>query len=105
MNTEYFVALAQTFEKHYGIEFEGIRKGPVADTKERLVQFKTNIDKVMSLLDKNGLGDWLADRLVQIGDTVKDDLPWGIDAKANPCLGERLRRKNLPTEPQMVTVA
>ena len=31
MNSEYFVALAQTFEEHYGVEFEGIRKGPVTD--------------------------------------------------------------------------
>src|SRR5205807_5442176 len=104
MNSEYFVALAQTFEKHYGLEFEGIRNGPVTDTKERLIQFKTNIDKVMSLLDTNGLGDWLADRLVQIGDTVKDDLPVRIDAKTNPFLDERLRVKNLPSEPQKVTV-
>ena len=42
-------------------------------TSERLIQFKTNIDMVMSVLDQNGLGDWLADRLVEIGDTVKDD--------------------------------
>ena len=27
------------------------------------------MDVVMSVLDKNGLGDWLANRLVQIGDT------------------------------------
>ena len=27
MNSDYFVALAQTFEKHYGVKFEGIRKG------------------------------------------------------------------------------
>jgi transketolase len=104
MNSEYFLALAQTFEKHYGIEFEGIRKGVVTDTKERLIQFKTNIDKVMALLDRNGLGDWLADRLVAIGETVKDDLPLRIDAKTNPFLDDRLRVKNLPTEPQKVTV-
>ena len=104
MNSEYFVALAQTFEKHYGMEFEGIHKGAVTDTKERLIQFKTNIDKVMSLLDKNGLGNWLADRLVTIGDTVKDDMPLRINAKTNPFLDERLRVKNLPTESQKVTV-
>ena len=60
MNSDYFVALAKTFEEHYGVEFEGIRKGAVSDTRERLIQFKTNIDVVMSLLDRNGLGDWLA---------------------------------------------
>ncbi|MCU1284562.1 MAG: putative transketolase [Acidobacteriales bacterium] len=104
MNSEYFVALAQTFEKQFGIEFEGIRKGAVADTRERLVQFKTNIDKVMSVLDQNGLGDWLADRLVQIGDSVKDDVPLRIDTKHDAFQDERLRVKNLPVEPQKVPV-
>ncbi|MCU1309803.1 MAG: putative transketolase [Candidatus Angelobacter sp.] len=104
MNSEYFVALAQTFEKQYGVEFEGIRKGPVTDSRERLIQFKTNIDRVMSLLDRNGLGDWLADRLVQIGDTVKDDAPIHFDTKRDPFLDDRLRVSNLPVEPQKVTV-
>ena len=104
MNSEYFVALAQTFEKQYGVEFAGIRKGPVTDPAERLIQFKTNIDVVMSLLDRNGLGDWLADRLVQIGDSVKDELPTRADVKHDPFLDERLRVANLPEEPQTLTV-
>ena len=84
------------------MEFEGIRKGPVTDTRERLIQFKTNIDVVMSVLDSNGLGDWLAERLVEIGDTVKDDLPLRIEVKHDPFLDERLRVANLPEEPQKV---
>ena len=44
MNSEYFVALARTFEERYGVEFSGIRKGAVTDPRERLIQFKTNID-------------------------------------------------------------
>jgi len=32
MNSEYFVALAETFEKQYGVEFEGLRNGPAATT-------------------------------------------------------------------------
>ena len=55
MNSEYFVALAETFEKHYGVEFQGIRQGPVTNPRERLIQFKTNIDVVMSVLDAHGL--------------------------------------------------
>jgi transketolase len=105
MNSDYFVALARTFEKHYGVTFEGIRQGPVADPRERLIQCKTNIDVVMSVLDRNGLGDWLADRLVAIGDTVKDDFPLHFDVHRNPFLDERLRVENLPTEPQKVTVS
>ena len=105
MNSDYFVALAKTFEDHYGVQFEGIRKGPVTDPKERLIQFKTNIDIVMSLLDRNGLGDWLADRLVEIGDTIKDDVPVTFDVKTDPFLDERLRVKNLPADPQTVKVS
>ena len=39
----------------------GIRDGAVTDPRERLIQFKTNMDVVMSLLDRDGLGDWVAD--------------------------------------------
>jgi transketolase len=104
MNSDYFVSLARTFEERYGVEFSGIRKGPVTDTRERLLQFKTNIDVVMSVLDRDGLGDWLADRLVEIGDSVKDRLPLRIDAKQDPFLDERLRVANLPEETQTLTV-
>ena len=104
MNSEYFVALAETFERHFGVEFSGIRKGPVTDARERLIQFKTNIDTVMSLLDRNGLGDWLADRLVEIGDGLNDKLPVRIDARRDPFLDERLRVANLPHEPQKLSI-
>jgi len=104
MNSDYFVALCKTFEDKYGIQFEGIRNGAVSDNRERLIQFKTNIDKVMSLLDQNGIGDWLADRLVEIGETVKDDLPLRVDARVDPFLDERLKVANLPVEPQKVKV-
>jgi len=104
MNSEYFVALAQTFEKQYGVEFEGIRQGPVSDNRERLIQFKTNIDVVMSLLDRNGLGDRLADRLVKIGDTVRDDVKLRISATSDPFLDDRLRVAALPEEPQKLSV-
>ncbi len=104
MNSEYFVALASTFEKHYGVEFAGIRKGAVTDPRERLIQFKTNIDVVMSVLDRNGLGDWLADRLVEIGDSVQDQIPLRVDVKHDPFLDDRLRVANLPEETQTLKV-
>ncbi|HYB41673.1 MAG TPA: hypothetical protein VEL75_07885 [Candidatus Methylomirabilis sp.] len=104
MNSEYFVALAGTFEKRYGVEFSGIRQGPVTDPRERLIQFKTNIDVVMSVLDQNGLGDWLADHLVEIGDSVSDHLPLRVDVKDDPFQDDRLRVANLPEEPQTLTV-
>src|SRR5216683_4925121 len=75
MNSDYFLPLAKSFENWYGVKFEGIQQGPVKDPRERLIQFKTNIDVVMSLLDRNGLGDLLADRLVDIGDSPRDEIP------------------------------
>ncbi|MBM4441918.1 MAG: hypothetical protein FJ027_16000 [Candidatus Rokubacteria bacterium] len=104
MNSEYFVALARTFEAHYGVRFAGIDQGPVTDPRERLIQFKTNIDVVMSVLEQKGLGDWLADRLVAIGDTVKDTIPLRVDVRRDPFLDERLRVANLPEETQTLTV-
>ncbi|HRW04896.1 MAG TPA: hypothetical protein P5121_07370 [Caldilineaceae bacterium] len=103
MNSDYFVALAESFERHFEVEFEGIRNGAVSDERERLLQFKTNIDVVMSLLDQNGLGDWLADRLTAIGDEVRDDFSLRIDNKNDPFLDERLAVANLPVEPQKLT--
>ena len=104
MNSDYFVALARTFEKRYGVEFEGIRQGPVKDQRDRLVQFKTNIDVAMSVLDRNGLGDWLAEHLVEIGDSLRDDLPLRLEVRQDPFLDDRLRVTHLPVEPQKVTV-
>ncbi|HKU65815.1 MAG TPA: hypothetical protein VJQ06_12225, partial [Rhizomicrobium sp.] len=105
MNSDYFVALAATFEERYGIEFDGIRKGPVTNERERLIQFKTNIDKVMSVFERDGLGDWLADRLVQIGDGVKDDRDVYFGNKPDTFLDDRLKPANLPKEPVKVTVS
>jgi transketolase len=104
MNSEYFVSLAETFEKRYGVKFAGIRDGAVTDPRERLIQFKTNIDVAMSVLDANGLGDWLADRLVEIGDSLKDDLKVRVDVTRDPFQDERLRVANLPEEPQTLSV-
>ena len=104
MNEPYFVALAETFEQRFGVEFDGIREGPVADERERLIQFKTNIDVAMSVLNQNGLGDWLANRLVEIGDSLNDELPLRIDTRSNPFQDERLRPQNIPLEPMSVEV-
>jgi hypothetical protein len=49
MNSPYIVSLARTFEERYGIQFEGIRDGEVTDPRQRLIQFKTNVDIVMSV--------------------------------------------------------
>jgi transketolase len=104
MNADYIVELSRTFEARYGVKFEGMADGPVTNMRDRLVQFKTNIDVAMSVLDSNGLGDWLADRLVEIGDQVVDRVPLRIDVTRDPFLDDRLNVANLPEAPQELTV-
>jgi transketolase len=104
MNSDYIVSLASTFEERYGVKFEGMREGPVADARERLLQFKTNIDVAMSVLGRNGLGDWLADHLADMGDAVTNTTTLRIDAARDPFLDDRLRVKNLPEEPQKIGI-
>jgi hypothetical protein len=104
MNADYIVGLSKTYEARYGVKFEGMSAGPITDMRERLLQFKTNIDVAMSVLDKNGLGDWLADRLVEIGDRVVDKVSLRVDVTRDPFLDERLKVANLPTEPQELSV-
>ncbi|MCH7735466.1 MAG: hypothetical protein IH961_09680 [Chloroflexi bacterium] len=84
MNGDYFVALAKTFEDRFGVEFQGIRDGAVGNERDRLIQLKTNMDVAMSVMEKNGLGDWLAERLVTIGDQLKDDLKLRVDRHRDP---------------------
>jgi transketolase len=105
MNSDYFVALASTFEQKYGVTFQGIRDGAPKTTADRLVQFKTNMDVVMSVLDRNGIGDWLAGRLVELGDSLDDHLPLRASVARDPFQDDRLRVANLPLEPQTVSVA
>ncbi|MFL2760757.1 MAG: transketolase-like TK C-terminal-containing protein [Dehalococcoidia bacterium] len=103
MNSDYFSALASTFENRYGVKFKGIEDGPISDEKERLIQYKENIDIAMSVLDQNGLGDWIAERLVEIGEQVEDDLTTRIDTTKDPFLDERLDYRTLSIDPKTVT--
>src|SRR5258705_4042426 len=84
MNEPYIVDLARSFEERYGVEFSGMRHGPVTSERERLGQFKTKIDVLKSLLDRGRLGDWTADRLVAGRELGKDQFPLPIDWKRDP---------------------
>ncbi len=105
MNSDYFVTLAESFEQAYGIRFEGIRDGVPATEADRLIQFKTNVDTVMSVMEQRpGLRAWIAEQLVDIAGTVDRSLSLRIDPTANPFLDSRLKVENLPVEPQDVVV-
>ena len=100
INSSYFVALAESFERRYGVEFEGIRDGVPGSEADKLIQFKTNVDILLSVMDeKSGLGDWISDRLLSIAENLNRETPTNIDETEDPFLDERLTPDGLPTEP------
>ena len=105
MNGEYFLALATSFEQKYGVTFEGIRDGVPATEAERLIQFKTNVDVLMSVLERReGLRSWLADTVLEIAGQLDLSPSLRIDPTVNPFLDDRLKVENLPTDAQDVVV-
>ncbi len=106
MNGEYFRALAATYERRYGIRFQGIREGVPETEAERLVEFKTNIDLCLSVLDKQpGLRDWITDRLVDIASGMNREMKLAIELERDPFLDERLLPESLPEDPIEVSAA
>ena len=106
MNGDYLVALAESFENEYGVKFVGLRDGPPASERERLIQLKTNVDIALSALDSTeGLREWLADRLLDIAATVDEAMPHRLMTDVDPFNDSRLKVENLPTEPQEVNSA
>ncbi|MDE2936687.1 MAG: hypothetical protein OXP37_07615 [Chloroflexota bacterium] len=104
MNSPYFLALASSFEQRYGVEFAGIHDGVPGSERDRLIEFKTNVDTVLSVLD-GGLGAWLAERLVAIGEALPDEMPARINLDKDPFQDERLAPENLPRDEITVSSA
>ena len=100
MNCEYFQALASTFEKRYGVEFQGLEAGPTANEPERLIQFKTNMDVIMSVLEKKkGLRQWIAEQLLDSAGKLDRSMAVSIPTDVNPFGDRRLKVENLPVDP------
>jgi transketolase len=104
MNSDYFRALAHSFENRYDLKFVGIDQPAPKTERERLIQFKTNVDIALSVLSRNRLGTWIAHRLLAIARTVPVDPPLRFPRDINPFSDERLRVKNLPSHPIQVTL-
>jgi len=98
MNSEYFRSLARSFENHYGVKFVGIHDSVPKSERERLIEFKTNIDVALSILEKKNLGKWVANRLLDIAGTLPQDLKLSIPRDIDPFADERLRVENLPQD-------
>ena len=100
----FFLLFDNSFEDKFGVKFIGINDGPITNERDRIIQFMTNINIVMSVLDKNNLGNWLSERLIQIGDSVKDDMQLNANPNLDPFKDERLKVSNLPLATQNIKV-
>jgi transketolase len=104
MNSPYFVALAETFERRFGVEFTGIRDGKPATEADRLVELMTNVGVALSPLDERpGLRTFLTDRILETARTLEGPMALVMAADRDPFRDDRLRVESLPEGP--VTVA
>jgi transketolase len=101
MNSEIFWQTKSPFQEKYGVKFEGFMEPPPATYEERMKQFEKNIDVVVSVLRNNkDVMRFLADRLLQIAESVPDEIQnIKIDRDKNPLHDETLYDyKNYPPE-------
>jgi transketolase len=101
MNSEPFWETKRPFAERYGVSFQGADEPAPTDEADIAAQFRANLQVVMDVLQKDeGLVDYLADRLVELGDAVPQQIPsLKLDTSRNPFQDERLYDfRNYPAE-------
>ncbi|HEY5487837.1 MAG TPA: hypothetical protein VIK06_09330 [Candidatus Limnocylindrales bacterium] len=85
MNSPEFWAGRHAFMDKYGVTYEGVDAPTPADAVERERQAEANLSRAMSVLRRNeGLVRWLSDRLLEIADSVPEDVPtFSLGGKAS----------------------
>lgn len=84
-NGEGYWKIRADFSRKYGIEFEGQDQPAPESAEELRKQVGTNLQRALSLFEKDpALLDYLADRLVEIGDSVPETVPGAKFDPANP---------------------
>ncbi len=74
-NSENFWLTKKPFAEKYGVEFEGYGEGKPDTAEAFREQTAKNIQAALSLLDDEDYCAWLADRLVELGDSVPTSMP------------------------------
>jgi transketolase len=76
MNSELFWKIRKDFTEKYGIPFEGQDEAAPKDSAALKQQAATNFQRALSVFDRDPeLLDYLANRLVEIGDSVPEKMP------------------------------
>ena len=91
-DSDLFWETKRTFADRCGAEFTNLGGSAPADPDDLHSEFEANLRAVIDVLHGDqGLIDYLADRLVELGDSVPSDLPnLRIGKRGNPFLDERL---------------
>jgi transketolase len=86
MNHELFWKTKKDFMDKYGVEFAGYGEGAPEGAEAIREQQRANLEVVANLIRADqGLVDYVADRLVALGDSVPDEIVgFKLDASKNP---------------------
>lgn len=100
MNADLFWETKKEFQGKYGVKFSGFGQPAPATKEEIFAQFKENLEVVMSvILNDKELVDFVSERLVQIAETVPEELPSFKLSEENPFKDKALYDfKNYPEE-------
>src|SRR5215212_5289948 len=92
MNSELFWRLRKEFSDKYGTKWAGAGEAAPADPKEQRAQFEANLKAIADTITSDTeLVDYLADRLVEVGDSVPEEIEgFRLDTSKNPWQDKRL---------------
>ncbi len=92
LNSELFWQLRREFSDKYGTRWSGLDEPVPSDPRALRAQFEANLQAVAStILEDEALVDYLADRLVEVADTVPEEIPtFRLDTGRNPWQDRRL---------------
>lgn len=92
MNSDIYWQTKRPFADKYGVRFVNPDQPAPSDPEALAAEFRANLEVVISVLrDDQALVDYLADRLVELGDSVPESLPtFRLGARGNPFEDARL---------------
>ncbi|HZK66030.1 MAG TPA: transketolase, partial [Chloroflexota bacterium] len=92
MNSEAFWKLAGAYTEKYGVQFSGTNEPAPKEQDALKEQFRANLQVAISVLMKDqDLVDYLADRLIEIGESVPEKIAsFRLNTGKNPWKDERL---------------
>ena len=90
MNSELFRQTKLAFAEKYGAAFAGFANPAPADPAARQSEFRANLQAVIEVLQRDqALGDYLANRLVELGDAVPEEIAsFSLGRHGNPLQDE-----------------